>query len=41
MNVGSNSAQAQFFINHGNNPRLDAVRHARYAVFGSVVSGMM
>lgn len=35
------SAQAQFFINHKNNKRLDA-RPAKpgYAVFGAVVSGM-
>ena len=36
-----NSAQAQFFINHGNNPRLDgSPARPGYAVFGSVVSGM-
>ena len=35
------SAQAQFFINHGNNPRLDgSAARPGYAVFGSVVSGM-
>ena len=35
------SAQAQFFINHGNNPRLDgSAAKPGYAVFGMVVSGM-
>jgi len=35
------SAQAQFFINHKNNPSLNAKGlRAGYAVFGAVISGM-
>jgi peptidyl-prolyl cis-trans isomerase A (cyclophilin A) len=35
-----NSAQNQFFINHGNNPGLDYPQRGGYAVFGKVIDGM-
>jgi len=37
-----NSATSQFFINHGNNPRLNYAgpQNPGYAVFGKVVDGM-
>ena len=36
-----NSARAQFFINHRNNPSLDPnPKQAGYTVFGEVISGM-
>lgn len=34
------SATAQFFINHADNPALDDARSGGYTVFGTVISGM-
>jgi cyclophilin family peptidyl-prolyl cis-trans isomerase len=35
-----NSATAQFFINHKNNPALDYPQRGGYAVFGKVIQGI-